>query len=340
MAVGIKRLSRVQWGKEVTPGTAVAATMRWRGGASFLDDQRKVEEIEEFMGIIEGADRTAIVQLLAMLNLAETPLTPEQLQYLLVAGLGGTVAGVQDGTGSDYIYTTNLPTTAKPTTTPYTIQGGDDFEVERMEYAVVTKISIKGALGQTARVSGSMLGRQTARLGTGFSAAAIPAVSELPVQQGKLYLDAIGGTYGTTQVSNLLIGFSVDLTLKWVPVFTIDGNLYYAYPSFTGYECTGQLSFLHDTGAGGDTAGQLALFRSQTPQLMRIDIIGDAVQTPGTTYSNKRVIIDLPIKYRNPGPLADNEGNMKYDFKFRSRYNTTAGNAGKFIVVNELTTLP
>jgi hypothetical protein len=340
MAVGIKRLSRVQWAKEVTPGTALAATTRWRGMASYLDDQAKIEEIEEMMGIIEGADRTAIVQQLGMLNLAEAALTPEQLQYLLVMGMGGPVAGTTDGPGTDKIFVTNLPTTAKPTTTPYTIEAGDDFEVERMAYTVCTKISIKGATGAVARVSATLMGRQVLYYVTGFAAAAIPAVSELPVQQGKLYLDPIGGVYGATQVANLLIGYQIDITLKWQPVFTIDGSLAYAYPSFTGYEATGQLSFLHDTGSGGAAAGQLLLFRNQTAQLLRLDLIGDLVATPGTLYSNKRIIIDLPIKYKNPGPLSDNNGNMKYDFKFRSRYNTTAGNAGKFTVVTELTPLP
>ena len=96
MAVGIKRLQRIQWVKEVTPGTPVAtATTRWRGAGAMLDDQRKIEEIEEWMGIIDGADRTAVVQLLGMLELAETPLTADQLQYLMVMGMGGPTARAQ-----------------------------------------------------------------------------------------------------------------------------------------------------------------------------------------------------------------------------------------------------
>lgn len=340
MALGVKRLQRIQWGKEVTPGTAVAETTRWRGAGNMLDDQRKVEEIEEMMGIIEGADRTAIVQLLGMLQLAETPATAEQFQYLLTMALGGPVAGAADGAGSDLIYTTNIPTTGQPTAAPYTVVAGDNFETERMEYTVCTKLSLKGAMGQTARMSGTLMGRQVSYYVTGFAAAAIPAVSELPVQQGKVYLDAIGGTYGTTQVSDLLIGFQVDIETRWIPVFTMTGNLYYSYPSYAGHKITGSLSFLHNTGAGGAAAAQKALFRSQTPQLLRLDLIGQAVASPGTAYSNNHIIVDLPIKYLNPGPLADDQGNDKVDLKFRSRYNTTAGNAGKFVVVNELAALP
>lgn len=339
MATGINRLNRLQWVREVTPGTPVGtATTRWRGAGSMLDDQRRIEEIDEWMGIIEGADRTSVVQLLGMIALADTPLTAEQVQYLMVMGMGGPTTGAADGVGTDKIYVTNIPTTTKPTTTSYTLQGGDDFEVEQMEYTVCTKISLKGAMGQTVKMGGSLMGRQVARLAGGFTAAAIPAVGEFPCQLGKLYMDAIGGAYGATQVSTTLLAWNVDLELKWQPTFTMDGNLYYAYPSYVGHKITGGLTYLHDTPSGG-ASGALFDFRNQTPKLMRIDLSGDAVATPGTLYSTKKLLIDLPIKLLNPGPVGNDSGNNMYQFKFRSRYNTTAGNAGKFTVVNENTTL-
>lgn len=337
--VGIKRLQRIQLGKETTPGTAVVATTRWRGMGATLDDQRVVEEIEEMMGIIEGADRTVITQLLGGIELAETPATTEQLQYLLAMGLGGPVTGSADGAGTDKVYTTTVPTTAKPTLVTYTIEGGDDFEVQRLEYAVAKKITIKGTMGQTARMSATLLGRQVQRFASGFTAATIPAVSELPVQQGKLYLDAIGGTYGTTQVTNVIIAFQIDIEPVIQPVFTMDGNLYFAYPSYIGHKITGTLTFLHDTAAGG-ASGALSDFRAQTPKKLQIKLLGDAVTTGGTTYQNKQILINLPMKYLSPGPMTDNNGNDIYTFKLRSRYNTTSGEAGQVIVVNELASLP
>jgi hypothetical protein len=339
MAAGIKRLQRIQFGKESVAGTAVVATTRWRGAGNMLDDQRKVEEIEEMIGIIDGADRDAVVQLLGMIQLNEVPMTPEQFQYLLVMGIGGSTTGSADGGGSGKVYTTNLPTTAVPTAVPYSIEGGDNFEVEGLEYCVCTKVGISFAMGQTARMSGTLMGRQVQRLSGGFAAGAtIPAVSELPAQQGKVYLDAIGGSYGGTQVSNTIIGGKIDYEFMWQPVFTMDGNLYYSYPSYVGHKVSGELTFLHDTAGAGNT-GAKADFRARTPKLLRIDLIGDALTT-GATYTTKKVIIDLPIKYLNPGPLADNNGNDIVVMKFHSRYNTTAGNQGKFIVVNQITPLP
>ena len=89
MATGIKRLQRLQMGPEVTPGTAVAATAVWRGAGNQMSDDMVIEEIEEMVGILDGTDRTAIVQLMAGIELSETPLTFEHLPYLLAMGFGG-----------------------------------------------------------------------------------------------------------------------------------------------------------------------------------------------------------------------------------------------------------
>jgi hypothetical protein len=335
MAAGIKKLQKLQFGKEATPGTAVAATTILRGVGGMLSDQRKVEEVEELIGIIGGADRDAIVQLLTMIEIPAKPMTPEQFQYILAMALGGPVTGSADGSGTDKIYTTNLPTTAVPTAVPYTVEGGDNFQAERAEYCVVTKFTITFAANSLVKVQFSIMGRQsTTNSFTG--ALSLPALSELPVNKAKVYLDAIGGAYGTTQVANTIIGGQINVTTQWVPQFTMDGQLYYSYPSYADTHVDGALTFLHDTAV---TTAKTE-FRARTPKLLRLDFIGDAVVTPGTTYSTKKVIIDLPIKYLSAPAISDQNGVDQIAFTFRSRYNTTAGNAGKFVVVNELASLP
>lgn len=335
MAAGIRKLQRLQLGKETVAGTAVAATTILRGVGGMLADNRKVEEVEEIIGIIGGADRDAIVQLLTMIDVPAKPLTPEQFQYVVAMALGGPVTGSADGVGTDKIYTTNLPTTAVPTAVTYTIEGGDNFQAERVEYCVCTKFSITFAANALAKVSFSVMGRQSTT-NTFTAALSLPALSELPVNKAKAYLDAIGGTYGTTQLTNTLIGGTLNFTTAWVPVFTTDGNLYYSYPSYTDTKVDGSLTFLHDTAVTQAKTD----FRARTPKLLRLDFIGDAVQTGGTAYQNKRVIFDLPIKYLSAPAITDQNGVDQIAFTFRSRYNTTAGNAGKIIVVNELTALP
>jgi len=339
MAPGVKKLRRLQMGKESTGGTAVAATARWRGGGT-LKDALEVLEVDEDLGILGGVDRTVITKLLAGLDLAPVVATFQQVQYLPVLAYAGPVTGAADGPGTDKIYTTNIPTTALPTLTPYTFEGGDSFEVERMEYAVATKMNFKGEVGGALMMSGSLLGRQIQRLVSGFTGAlTIPTVEDIVVNKGKLYLDAIGGSYGTTQIAQQIIGIDITHDITIIPQFTMDGQLYYSFPQYVDHKVTGKITFLHDAAASGN-AGAKADWRAQTPKKLRVDFIGSNVATPGTTYSQQHFIMDLPVKWKVISPLDDKNGVDIVTAEFRSRYDQTAGDAGKFIAVFEAAALP
>lgn len=338
MAQGRKRLQKIQLGKETSAGTAVAATTVWRGQGAMLDDQRVVEEVEEMIGIIEGADRTNVTKLLGGLEFSQTPLCFEQFPYMLTMSMGGPVAGSADGVGTDKIYTTNVPTTAAPTLVPYTIRAGDDFEVEIMEYALLSKFEVAFKAGETVKMSGTALGRQV-QASTFTGSLAIPSIEDVLSSKGKVYLDDVSGTYGTTQVANAIIAGKVTVEIKYAINFTLDGNLYYSYLTYAGHRITGELTYVHDSAVSG-SGGAKQFFRNQTAKLLELKFEGNTVATPGTTYSKKTVIIDLPIKFGKAGVLADQDGGDIVTMSFRSRYNTTKGDAGKFIVVNELANLP
>lgn len=340
MAPGRKQAQRLQFGKQTVFDTAVPATTIWRGVGSALDDQRKIEEIEEMIGIFgDGADRTAVTQLFGALELSETPLTFEQVQYIITMAWGGPTSGVADGVGSDKIYTTTIPTTTGATPTYYTVESGDDFEVEQMEGTVCTKHSFSGKIGETSKMSASLVGKQVARKAAGFTAAlAIPMVEEAVTTRGKVYLDDVGGAYGTTQVGTIIVSHKVDCEIKWQPVFGMEGQLACKYFRYAGHKISGELTYMHDTAASG-TGGAKEFFRNQTAKLLRVDLSGNSVATGGTLYQTKRFIYDLPIKFTKASVLADQDGLDIVTMSYRSRYNVTAGNSGKFIVVNELATL-
>lgn len=339
MAPGIKKLQRIQFGKETTAGTKVVATSRWRGMGTSLEDGRKLEEQEELVGIIGGVDRTAIVMNQGKLALSATPATPEQFQYLPVMAFGGPTSGASDGTGSDKVYVTTIPTTAQVTTTSYTVETGDDREQEYATYALCTKFTISGKAGETAKMSGELMTRGVQRLSAGFSTTTLPAVSELPVSAAKLFLDPITGPIGTTQIASQILGFTINYQAMWIPKPTMDGSLDWTFAVLTDYKIDGEVTFEHDT-AVLRNSGAKADFVSQTAKLMRIQLIGDVLATPGTAWQTKGIIFDHPIKWLNPPALSDMNGNDTIAMKFRSRYNTTYGSAGSITVVNETTTLP
>ncbi len=323
MATGIKKLQKIQFGKEVTAGTAVPATAIWRGKGNMLDDQRTLNKIEENVGLLTETLRTNISKFMAMISFSSIQSSFEQVQYPFVMAFGGPVAGVVDGgsgatataafaagavttvtvgsggsgysttpplvtftggagtgatatavltagvvtsvivtaggtgytgaptvaftnVGTGKVYTTNFPTTAIPTTNSYTIQAGDNFEQEVMEYALCTKIDISGGSGEGVMIGWDLLGRQVQTLGGGFTAGiAVPIVEDILFQKAKVYLDPIAGAYGVTQVSNVIEGLKLSIEVKWKPEFTADGNLFFTAANFIGYTLKGELLSRH-----------------------------------------------------------------------------------------------
>jgi hypothetical protein len=116
---GIKDLRLLQIGAEKKndgeAGTAVACTEIWRGESS-IKDLTPVGFIPEQVQNLIGVDRSKIMYYLGGLTMAATPLTAEQLPWILRAAIRAVEAGVKDGAGSGYAYDYTVPMT------PATIQ--------------------------------------------------------------------------------------------------------------------------------------------------------------------------------------------------------------------------
>ena len=72
---------------------------------------------------------------------------------------------------------------------------------------------------------------------------------------------------------------------------------------------------------------------------MRLTLNGASVTTPGTVYSKKTVIVDMPGKWESFDGLEDVEGGDIVRGTFRCKYNATAALNPRILVVNELSTL-
>jgi hypothetical protein len=339
MAQGRFGLGKLQLGKESTPGTSVAATTIWRGAGSMIEDQRLVKYVEELVGILGGTNRSYIPELMAGIKLADTELTFQQFAYLLVMSGWCSATGVADGVGTDFIYTATVPTTSTNSMTDktYSFRGGDDHEVELLEYGFCSEFTISGAIREAAMMGGVIMGRQAA-VSAFTGALTLPSVREAMVQKGKVYLDATSGSFGSTQVTSQITGFEVNVKTGLKPQFTLDGTLYFTKILQADPEITGKLTFLHDSGVNG-AAGEKLNWRAETPRLLQIKIEGAAVATPGTTYSVETLIVNLPIKWDKFSALEGKDGATLVTGEFTSKYDETEATSGQFIVVNELTAL-
>lgn len=331
---GIRQLRQIQLGRETTAGTATTSTTRWRGLGA-LNDGRILTFPEEFIGVIGGGDRSYIAKIESSMTMDSTDATYEQLPHLLIASIANTTAGTQDGTGSGYVYTYSVPFSAAPVIQTYTIYAGDNQQAEVMDYCFVSSMTLSGNAGEPVMMSAEWTGRSVSN-STFSGAATVPDVETILAGSGALFLDAASGTYGGTATTSTLISFNLDLSNLIMPKYTMSnpgvmGEFDFHYAG--NREITGSLTFEHNATA----VTEKTAFRDQTPRLMRIKFEGSALTT-SDSYSNKTLIIDLPIKYESFDALSDVDGNSVVTANFTSRYNATAGDAGKFIVVLDGTT--
>ena len=336
--MGTRGLRRAQLGREVTEGTSVAATANWRGeSGAGLVDTRNVEFVEEDIGYISGLDRTHIPKLGGTFAMDATPATFEQLPYLASASIVNVVTGTADGVGSGKIYTYTFNTNTVQAIQPYTIEYGDDQEAEEMNGAFVETWELTGRGGEAVMMSAGWVGRSVSV--AAFTAQpAIPTVEDALFGNSKLFVDAIGGTIGTTQLTGTFLGASLKVNSGHTHKHSGDGSLQPSirYVSKGKYMVGFDLTFEHDTSG----AARKVDWRGETPRLVRWLIEGSALATAGTLFNKKTIRFDCAAKVTVVPGLDDQDGNDILVLSYRSRYNVTAARHASLLICNEVASLP
>lgn len=335
MAYGIKALRKLQFGRESTQGTIVAATQIYRA-EGVLEDTRTVVNPTEDVGYVVDTDRQYVPLLGAKLELPAHPATYEQLGHVLDMGMH-TAAASQDGAGTDYIRVYTWPTTtvySASDLTTYTIEGGDNAGAEVMEMCHAVEFTLDFKAGEAATLSATINGRQV--VPQAFTGAlSLIDVEEILTSKAKLYIDDASGTIGTTQVSGTLLSGSLKVTTGWRGVPAADGSLYFSFIKQVKPVVTLDLTYEHN----GSAVAEKAKWRAGTARLVRLEFTGNAVATGGTTYSNKMLVVDLAGKYTKFAALGDEDGDDTVTASFRGGYNSTAALFGSITLVNELASL-
>jgi hypothetical protein len=333
--MGVKLLRKLQLGLESPAGTPnLTSTVQMRMENGVIDDQRTLNFVPEDVGYLSSVDRTVTPKLLAAVNL-DGAATYEQLPYLFEMGVKHATPA-KDGTGSQtgYIRDYSLPTTAPNTLSTYTVKGGNDTQAEYMEYAFCDNLELSGKSGETMQMKAQLFGRQVTK-GT-FTSLANQSVSDILFQNGKLYIDLIGSTLGTTQVSNTLLGMDLKLKSGWIPRFTADGNKYFSF-----VECPGPIALSVDF-TFEHTSGVVAYkdaWIAETAKNIQIAFSGPAVAVAGVVYTYKSLIINMAGKFSKFAPLGNDSGVDTYVATFEAKYDPTSATFANFIVVNELAAL-
>lgn len=290
---GMWPLNVCQVGKETTAGTSVACTTIWRGPFGGYDDTRQSEEIAEDVGTFGFSERTVDTQLGITLPFPSGVAHYEQMLYLAE----GSIGKVSPTGPGPYVrtYTSSLGDTP-PALQSYTLRIGNKTVTADMglfAYALPMEWELSGAQGETWKVSGSF-GAPRKQSGSFTGSLSLPSWTPMVFGHSKLYIDATGGSFGTTQKTGVLMGFTLRYNpmIEWVPIG--DGDLYakahkISRPVIT---FTMQLEVEQDTGVS-TVATERSHYESKALRLIRIDCSASA---------NHKMILDLVAQYTKVGP--------------------------------------
>ena len=334
MANGITALRKIQYGEGV-PGTPVAATRIWRG-TGLLEDAREVKHVSEQVAIPQSTTRAYIPKLGSKVTFDPVEATYQQINVFMQYGIEPVGTPTADGAGTGKIWSHSVVSTTLPSDwLAMTIEAGDNQHAQETSGAFCESFKISGSAGEGVMMEGTFIGQDV--VDTTFTAAlAVPTLApdnHIVFGGSNLYIDAVGGTIGTTELTSTLLSFELDVTTGLKAKYTNKGKDFdFIYFDEGSYSATLKLVYEHNASADG----QRDLYEVATPRLVRLKFEGAALTTGGTDYDNETFIIDAPGVY-TAMPLGDVDGNATYEAEMQLGYDLTAALGLSFTVVNQET---
>ena len=341
--MGATVLRKIQFGKEGTAGTATAATtvMAWPHGAT-LNDERTITLYDQAIG--QAVPKAGQYQpaLMATVEVPDTPATFEQLPYWFEGGLERIGTPGADTGGSGHIRAYDYANAAAPTIRTFTIEGQAGQAEREMYYSFVEEMAISGASDEAWMVSGRWRGR-TSTDGTMTTSQIVPLINErILFNKTTFYVNAAtttAGNIGTTASTATLLGFSLSIPTAQVAVTTADGSNQFTVPVWKpdiapDGQVTGELTVRHNT--NGEVLYDAAV--AGTAKLIRLESLGTALATPGSSHTYKTARIDMAVEFTEVPNLDESDGEDTYTLPFRV-IDAVGCDHLTITMVNELATL-
>lgn len=329
MAYGTKPFLLAQSAAETTPGTAVTPTSIWRGIFPAFKDDRIRNTTEEDIGQLGQVGRIFDAFLGGSFSVPATPVTFEQVCYLFEAGIN---AVAPTGAGP-YVRTYALPT-GSTLNTPKTrtwVVGNKQVttDVKRLPYSFPTEIILEGKQKESWMMS-STWKAQKIENGT-FAVLTLPTtLDEAEFSNTKLYIDASGGTIGTTQINGVLQQAQIRIQTGIVSVDIGDGDLFFKYHKFKTPVVT--FSYTLELETTSVVVNERTAYDNKAFRLVRLECAGAAARL---------MRLDFAAKYLSVGEYdeADDE-DIVVPFEGQAFVSTADNLWFTAAITNTLATLP
>jgi hypothetical protein len=328
---GTRPFFYLQAGIEATPGTAVPATrIQPIVSGNWNETAERVFIEEERQSLIKNYRSVPTQQMVDFSGIEIAPTFEDLPWWLQFVAKGGVTGVVEDTAAYRYTFT---PTTNANDLKTATFEWGDDTEDYEAEYCIATNMEITFSRNSPASMTMDWLGKQ-ATTTTKTPALSQRVTEDLNGALAAVYIDADGGSFGSTAVTNVL-EVTIGLPTMQSQFWALNGSLapvdvYRSGPRSATVSMT--MAFT----SAAEYAAFKANFNDDAPRMVRVSV--DGTQIP-TTTTNKQAIFDLYTVWAE-APFGEQDGLRVVTFSGETKYDSSAGYDWTVDVVNGLVSLP
>lgn len=307
----------IQYGLEVTPGTAVAADKKLTSLSIVPTPEIEIPFFRPFGNKFNTVSQLGKDYTTAALS---GQATYNEIGVVLAAGLATpTTTGPAS---TYYTHAGEIDSDGPDTLSAMTVEMGSPVQAERFTYGLVSSFSLDFDR-DGVRVGGAMIGQE---LETGITLTGSPTeLALVPIMggQGSVYVDTTSGGLGTTKLGRVLKGtftFGDRLNALWV----VDA----AQPSFVAHvesPPTATFKMMIEADAAG--MAFLANARAGDTRFIRVSFVGTG------TYSLR---FDMAAKLGKPDAFADDNNVYAIGLNWTLVHDGTWGKALAYQLVNKV----
>lgn len=314
--------------KEVTYGTAVSPPTR----KAYLEEPSLTDERESQIHRVATGTRDNVraitqgpQQVGGQVRFLMSP--AEILEWLLVTIKGGVTSTTPGGATLARLWTFT-PGTALDSLTMEWADGARSW-VGAGIYG--NQMTIAGAVNAENTVTFDLFGTSRAAI-TPSTMPADRAFSFLQGWQAKLYIDALGGTPGTTNVPLTMIDWNVVFNNNAQRHYFADNTKAAGEITVGELEVTASITF---RAASAQALTEYTNWDTDASRLVRLEFLGAANDIESGQTS--KVTIDLPGKWSTPNLAGDSDGIRAYSFDFNGSYDSVNGYGFQIRALNSRT---
>lgn len=318
---GTQIFTLLQTAREVTAGTAVAATRQWYpDGTGVINIDSMLAEHGGNRGVYNPLAYHTSQGVGVTLNyksLQEMGVAWDELVFPLNQAGGGLTGS---GASADKTWTWAAGGTAAMTPKTFTIEAGDDTQFFQFEYGMMSDFTLSASKDNLTQLEANYFARQSTKVTkttlTPNTALRIPGLLWKP-----RFATAQSGLAGASDQSNLLVDWSWKVTTGLVPRKYQDGLTYFGQHAQTAI--SGEINLTVES-----TAVAVSQFYDKwnvggTPTLDFIQLKATGPTLGTTAYS---ATLQAAVNYTNVQPIGSEDNGVNlYSVTARTVYDSTWG---------------